>query len=164
MSPSELNSYLHEQRENGFTGLSQQKRLFALRFIEACSYVEAAEAADITPETGRRWLRDPLVSCFINYLNQQKEHYSLIDAGFIETQYLRLFAKLTGEEAVPFVNREGIESQVKRFDGAGAVAALRDMAKISGHYKEDPKVKVEIGTVLSEEQKKMLDDMLESNY
>lgn len=161
MRSQELNAYLAEQRENGFLGLAQDKRLFGLTFVETGSYIQASDKAQVSRETGKRWLTDPLVSCFINYLNQQKEHYSLIDASFVESQYLSLFAKLMGEDEVDMVDKEGFPMSRKKFHASEAVAALRDMAKISGHYKEDNSLNIKITSDLTEDQKRLLDKALD---
>ena len=163
MTQDELRSFLADQRENGFLALGQDKRLFALNFVETGSYAMASEAAMVVKDTGRRWLRDPLVSAFIAYLNQQKEHYSLIDASFVESQYLVLLAKLLGEEEVPMVNKDGAQFSAKKFHSSEAVAALRDMAKISGHYKEDSTVNVHV-TNLTDDQRRILNEKLDANY
>jgi|GEM_PF-4804341 len=163
MTPGELNSFLAEQRENGFLALPQPKRLFGLNFTETGSYAKASEAASISNDTGRRWLRDPLVSAFISYLNQQKEHYSLIDASFVESQYLVLLAKLLGEEEVPMVNKDGATFLGRKFHSSEAVAALRDMAKISGHYKDDSTITVQV-TNLTDDQRRILNEKLDANY
>lgn len=157
MTPQEFANFLTEQQQNGYTALSQRDRQFALEFVQTGSYVEAAKAVGVTPPTGARLLKDPLVSSFIHHLNQRKEHYSLIDASFIETQYLVLFAKLSGEVPVPVVDKDGISRDVRKFDGAAAVSALRDMAKISGNYREDGTLKIGLLTQdLTDEQKKLL--------
>lgn len=164
MKSAELSAYLAEQRENGFIGLDQTKRLFALEFVQTGSHIKSSETAGIDRETGKRWLRDPLVSCFINYLNQQKEHYSLIDASFVEAQYLNLFSKLIGEEEVDMVDKDGCAITRRKFHASEAVAALRDMAKISGHYKDDASLNIRLVTELSEDQKQLLDKMLDGKY
>lgn len=164
MTADEQRLYLEEQRQNGFLDLPQDKRAFALEFVQSGSYVEASNAVGIQTGTGRRWLRDPLVASFIQYLNQQKEHYSLIDAGFIETQYLVLLGKLLGEEAVPMADKEGVVFQAKKFHASEAVSCLRDLAKISGHYKEEGStVNVQV-TNLTEEQRRILNEKLDANY
>lgn len=164
MASGELSKFLAEQRENGFLDLDQNKRLFALEFVQTGSYVESAAKAGVASDTGRRWLKDPLVSCFINYLNQQKEHYSLIDASFVESQYLGLFAKLVGEEEVDIVDKDGLAIRRKKFHASEAVAALRDMAKISGHYKEDVSLNMKLTADLSEDQKQILDKLLDGKF
>lgn len=165
MTPEERKIYLAQQRENGFQDLDQKKRLFVLNFIETGSYTQAASAAKVGSDTGKRWLRDPLVQAFKRYLNEQQEHYSLIDAGFVETQYLQLFAKLTGEEAVAMVDKDGRSFEAKQFQGAAAVSCLKDLAKISGHYKEDGSVvNVQVNTALTDAQRKLLDEQLNNAF
>jgi len=164
MTAEEQRLYLDEQRQNGFLDLPQDKRAFALEFIQTGSYIEASKSAEIQTATGRRWLRDPLVAAFIQYLNQQKEHYSLIDAGFIETQYLVLLGKLLGEESVPMVTSDGASYSAKKFHSSEAVGCLRDLAKISGHYKEEgATVNVQV-TNLTDEQRQLLNSKLDENY
>lgn len=164
MNPADLKQFLVDERANGFLNLAQDKRAFALAFVSGASYLEAADEAGIHRTSAARTLRDPLVACFINYLNQQKEHYSLIDASFIEVQYLQLFAKLNGEIEVPLLDKEGNAMSRKVFHSSEAVTALRDMAKISGHYKDDPSILVQVQTALTEEQKAVLDKALNDSY
>lgn len=164
MTADEQRLYLDEQRQNGFLDLPQDKRAFALEFIQSGSYVEASNAIGIQTATGRRWLRDPLISAFIQYLNQQKEHYSLIDAGFIETQYLILLSKLLGEEAVPMVDKDGTAFLAKKFHSSEAVGCLRDLAKVSGNYKEEgATINVQV-TSLTDEQRQILNAKLDETY
>lgn len=164
MTADEQKQFLSEERENGFPRLEQTKRAFALEFVATGSIAEAAGVAGVTNDTGRRWLKDQHVAAFIHYLNQQQEHYSLINASFIETQYLGLLGKLLGDEEVAILDKEGIQRYGKKFDGAGAVSCLRDLAKISGHYKEDGNtINVQV-TTLTDEQKRFLDEKLNSAY
>lgn len=164
MRPDDLKSFLADERANGFLSLSQQQRQFAIEFTKCASHLEAADLAGIPREKALRTLRDPLVACFVNYLNQQKEHYSLIDASFIEVQYLGLLGKLMGEEEVACVDKEGTPMTRKIFEGSAAVALLRDLAKISGHYKDDPSVVVNVTPALTEEQQALLDKALDERY
>lgn len=164
MMPGELKQFLVDERANGFLSLTQEQRIFGLSFTQGFSYLEAADKAGISRNAAARTLRDPLVACFINYLNQQKEHYSLIDASFIEVTYLNLLAKLMGEEEVPMVDKEGTPISRKVFHSSEAVALLRDMAKVSGHYKDDPSIILNVATNLTEEQKAILDKALDANY
>lgn len=164
MTADELKLFLSEERESGFQRLDQKKRAFALDFIQTGSAPKSADAAGIAPDTGRRWLKDPHVAAFIHYLNQQQEHYSLINASFIETQYLSLLGKVLGEEPVAMVDKDGVAFSARKFDGSAAVSCLRDLAKISGHYKEDGNtINVQV-TTLTEAQKKFLDEKLNSEY
>lgn len=164
MNPADLKQFLVDERENGFLSLAQDKRIFALEFVKGATYLEAADAAGIHRNVAARVLRDPLTACFINYLNQQKEHYSLIDASFIEVTYLQLLSKLMGEEKVPMLDKEGSAMERKVFHSSEAVACLRDMAKISGHYKDDPSIIVAVQTKLTEEQQAILDKALDERY
>ena len=164
MRPADLKSFLAEERENGFLSLTQAQRNFAIEFTKCASHLEAADHAEIPRDKALRTLRDPLVACFINYLNQQKEHYSLIDASFIEVQYLGLLSKLMGEEEVPMLDKEGTPMKRKVFHSSEAVALLRDMAKISGHYKDDPSVVVNVAAQLTEEQQALLNKALDERY
>jgi len=164
MTPDELRTFLADERENGFLSLGQIERTFALEFVASGSYIEAAEKAGIGRDRARRLLKDSHVACFINYLNQRKEHFSLIDVSFVEVQYLSLFAKLMGDDEIDLVDKEGTVSRVKKFHASEAVAALRDMAKISGHLKDDPSLVVINGVQLTEEQQAILNKALDERY
>lgn len=164
MRPNDLRSFLAAERENGFQSLTQAQRNFAIEFTKCASHIEAAKNSDIPVSQALRTLRDPVVSCFINYLNQQKEHYSLIDASFIEVQYLGLLSKLLGEEDVRVMDREGDVREVRVFHSSESVALLRDLAKISGHYKDDPTTVINVASQLTEEQQAILDTALDAKY
>lgn len=165
MTPEQLRSFLAEERENGFLHLDQDGRLFAIEFTRCGSVPEAADAVKISRERAKRMIRDPLVRNFINYLNQQKEHYSLIDASFIETQYLELLAMVLGKEDVAMVNKDGMTFTARAFDGNVARGVLQDLAKISGNFKDDPSVVINQNNVnLSDSQKAALDKLLDADY
>lgn len=164
ISPADLKSFLADERANGFLHLSQESRLFALEFIQSGNHLDAAEAAGLPRSKGVSILRDAQVANFINYLNQQKEHYSLIDASFIEVQYLSLYSKLLGNEDVAVMDKEGDVHQRRIFHSSEAVSCLRDMAKISGHYKDDPTTVLNIHAQLTPEQQATLNEALDGRY
>lgn len=169
-NPEGLKAWLETNRLNGFSDLSQAERLLALEYVKTGDRFEAAKAAGIAPNRILRTLRDPLVQEFIKYLNDQRQHYSLIDASFVEVQYLSLYGKLIGEEEVPIVDKDGFVLMRHKFHASESVAALRDIAKMSGVYKEEQSaVNVNIGlggqTVkLTPEQQAAFDEVLNDRY
>lgn len=134
--PEELKAWLEENRQNGFLDLSSQHKQFAFEYLKCYSHLQAADAVGIARNIALRTLKDPLVQAFIVYLNERKEHYTLIDASFIEVQYLSLYGKLIGEEDVPMVDKNGDCFVGRKFHAAEAVGALRDMAKSTKFFKE----------------------------
>lgn len=167
-NPEGLKSWLEQNRLNGFSDLSQAERLFALEYVKTCDRFEAARVSGIAPTRTLRILRDPLVQEFIKHLNDQKQHYSLIDAAFIEVQYLSLYGKLMGEEAVAIVDKENCVHMRHKFHASESVAALRDMAKMSGVYKEEQpgvNVNVNLGNVkLNPEQQAAFNKVLDDSF
>lgn len=168
-NPDALKSWLEANRQNGFMDLPQQHRAFVLEYIKTHDRFDACDVAGISRNQSLKVLRDPLVQEFIKYLNEQKQHYSLIDASFIEVQYLSLYGKLLGEEEVAMVDKDGNTLVRKKFHASESVAALRDMAKMSGVYKEDPvspvNVNVNLADVkLTNNQQAALDKALDDEF
>lgn len=168
-NPEGLKSWLETNRLNGFSDLPQKERLFALEFVKSGDRFEAAKRAGIASNQTLRTLREPLVQEFIQYLNAQKQHYSLIDASFIEVQYLTLYGRLMGEEEVAVLDKEGFVQMRHKFHGSESVAVLRDMAKMAGVYKDDPAVNVNINgapavKALTADQQDTLDRVLDDKF
>lgn len=167
-NPTGLKSWLENNRLNGFADLPQAERLFALEYTKTGDRFEAGRVSGIAANRTLRTLREPLVQEFIQYLNEQKQHYSLIDASFIEVQYLTLYGRLMGEEEVAVLDKEGFVQMRHKFHASESVSALRDMAKMAGVYKDDPAVNVNINGVgpaeLTADQKDTLDKVLDGKF
>lgn len=164
-----LKSWLEANRLNGFADLPQADRLFALEYVKSGDRFAAAKKAGIAVNQSLRRLREPLVIEFIKYLNEQKQHYSLIDASFIEVQYLTLYGRLMGEEEVAVLDKEGFVTMRHKFHASESVAALRDMAKMAGVVKGDgPEVNVNFGqqapAQLTPLQRSILDRALDDEF
>lgn len=168
LNPNDYVTFLDQNRANGFADLPAKHRLFALEYIKVYDHRSAAVVAGFDADKGIRLLREPLVAEFIADLRQKKEHVSLIDAAFIEVQYLNVLGKLLGEEDIAMVDSDGISRTGRRFHASETVSALRDMAKIAGLHKADGasvNVNVNLGAVnLTAEQKALLDKALDSSY
>ena len=170
LSRDELKEKLEANRLNGFAGLPANHRLFALQYHQFPDHREAAEAAGMTRASGIRVIRDPLVQEFLRHLREKQEHYTLIDKGFIEVQYLKLNGKLLGEEEVSLVDKDGCSFIAKKFHASEAVSALRDMAKSIEFFKEEPAPNVNVNVNnfvtadLTDEQKAILDAALDAKY
>lgn len=166
-----LKEHLESNRLNGFADLPANHRIFALEYFKEPDRFKAAEVAGIAKSGALRVLRDPLVQEFLKYLRDKQEHYTLIDKGFIEVQYLNLFGKLIGEEDVQMVDKDGVAFTAKKFHASEAVSALRDMAKSINFFgDESPKLSVNVGVnnfanvELTDEQKAILDAALDAKY
>jgi hypothetical protein len=149
--------------------LCTQHKHFCYEYITTYNIYEAADAASIARTVARRTFQKPLVQEFIQYLNAEKQHYSLISAAFIESQYLSLYGRLLGEEQINTLDKDGNEISVLKFHGPEAVSALRDMARSTGFYKEEPKTAVNVHVSLNDvkltnDQKAVLDAALDASY
>lgn len=167
-NPEGLKDWLEQNRLNGFADLPQKERVFAVEYFKTSDRFSASKVSGIAANYSLRTLRDPLVQEFLQYLNEQRQHYSLIDASFIEVQYLTLYGKLTGEEEVATLDKEGFVQMRHKFHASESVAALRDMAKMSGVYKEEQpatNVNINLGAVkLTPQQQEMLNRTLDDSY
>ena len=170
MKPGDLLKFLEDNRKNGFLDLPQQHRAFALEYVQSYDLFASADLVGIPRTAARRTLNNPLVRCFIEYLNAEAQYYSLLNKTFIEAQYLSLYAKLIGAEEVEVFDVEtGKTISVRNFRAAPAVACLRDMAKMAGMFPKEGLISVNVGvgimgSPLTERQQKLLDSILDDEY
>lgn len=167
-----LEQFLESNRLNGFMDLDLKARSFILEYVQTHNRNAAAQAVDISKDQGTRILQDPLGREFLKYVQGKRQHYSLVNAAFIEIQQLDLLTKLLGEEEVPMVDKDGRPYQAKKFHSSEAVALLRDMSKSAGLI-DDTRIKINnvnntsssaTNVELTDDQKKILDQVLDGKF
>lgn len=136
MKSDELSQRLKFNRENGYPELTSQQKVFANRYFEDFDIIAATEAVAIAKSTGLKWLRNPLVSDYVEFLTKDFAEGSVIRREWVELQWLETWAKLSGKAESEFVNRDGDSFMVKKFHASESVSALKELTRLSGLDKD----------------------------
>lgn len=131
--PSEVKSVIETLRSKNWAGLAPDSRAFAVAYLKSYSHIQAAR--DIgKPGRGLDYIRDPLVSAFIQDLQQDFDEYNFITANWVRQKWVELIPKLMGEEAVPVITSHGEEVKAHKFHSSESIAALRELSKSTKFY------------------------------
>lgn len=130
------NEVIARNKDNGYLDLEAKKKAFVFKYLEAYDLTDAAIATGVSRETARKWLREPLVSSFLNEWQQEMGQRSIISRDFVNQQWLRLLPKVMGEEAVAMVDKEGLQYEAKEFDAVAATRILTELSKSTNFYNE----------------------------
>ena len=151
---------IERNRETNWADLPDQKKAFAYEYVvNGYKHGNAAETVGLARSGGLRVLRDPLVSAFIQHLQEKHFTTSIITKQFVEDQYLQILPFLKGEEEIPIVNGQGIEGMAKKFHASELTGVLRDLSKVTGYQKEDESnknitnIQINLGAVVSDPEK-----------
>jgi len=133
----ELSNYIDSNRKNGWPDLKPNEKTFAFNYMQHFNHNRAArDAGWKSAGYGLKLLRDPLVSAFIGFLKDELQERTLIDAEFVQSQWLELLPKLNGEEDIPLITSSGEEIMARKFHGSEMVSALRELGKSTKFYEE----------------------------
>lgn len=131
----DLNTQISHNKLNGWEDLTEQQKLFGMRYVESYVIKRAAEEAGISALKASKWLRDPLMLEYIGELQALLNGRSIINKDFIALQFLNLLPKLMGEEEVPIIFA-GEMISTKKFFANETVSVLRELAKSTDFYND----------------------------
>ena len=151
---------IERNRDSGWPDLPDQRKGFGYIYLSnGYNHREAAKKVGFSKNSGMKILREPLVSAFIQYLQEKHFTTSIITKQFVEDQYLQILPYLKGEEEIPIVNGQGGTANVKKFHASELTAVLRDLSKVTGYQKEDESnknitnIQINYGAVISSPEK-----------
>lgn len=130
------NEVIARNKDNDYVDLDPKKKAFVFKYLESYELRDAAEAVGVSRETARKWLREPLVSAFLNEWQQEMGQRSVITRDFVNQQWLKLLPKVMGEEAVAMVDKEGSAFEAKEFDAVAVTRVLTELSKSTNFYNE----------------------------
>lgn len=130
------NEVIARNKDNGYADLDAKKKAFVFKYLEAYELRDAAEAVGVSRETARKWLREPLVSSFLNEWQQEMGQRSVITRDFVNQQWLKLLPKVMGEEEVAMVDKDGMQYTAKEFDAVAATRVITELSKSTNFYNE----------------------------
>lgn len=109
--------------------LTDEEKAFSAAYVEnGYSVVEAAEASGIHLHTCRKMLSNPVVRKAITEVQEAVGEIDFLNDRWVKEQLLRLYPKLIGEEAVPFIDNQGVQVMAKKFHPEVAVRVLEYVA------------------------------------
>lgn len=130
----DYNELVKINQDNGYESLSAQQKAFAHSYLESYSISESAESVGISPSTGSKWFRDPLVNAYIADIQAEYQRRSVVDADFVRTQWLKVLPKVLGEEEVPMILSDGTQIFGRKFHSADASKVLTELSKSTKFY------------------------------
>lgn len=136
-SSEDLKNQIEANKNAGWFDLTDQQKMFGMAYVETYVIKSSAEAANVSPNTASKWLREPLILEFINELQSHLNNRSVITKDFVNLQWLKLMPKLMGEEEVAMVDKEGDEFMAKKFHSGEAVGLLKELSKATNFYEAD---------------------------
>lgn len=109
--------------------------MFAYTYLTDLNAGNAAEAIGYSRGQGSKFLRDPLISQFIEELKTEVYSRLTVNADYVRSLWLMAMPKFMGEEEVSKITSNG-EVSGKHFDSSAVVAALKELGSMTDIYKE----------------------------
>lgn len=127
---------LAENVKNGFMSLEPKRKLFAYEYLLDYNHMRAAEEVGFSKHRGIGLLREPLLGEFIEFLKKEQSMRLNIDSDMIKTMWLETILILSGKTEAPRLMKDGGIINVKAFEAAPLVSALREMGKSTKFYED----------------------------
>jgi len=113
-------------REDGFVCLTPLERQFALEFVvSGCTLKALATQFDIPLRDITKMYNDPVVRGFIADLQAEVLQHKLINEQWVESQIMKIWPQLMGEETVPLVDKSGAAFNAKKFHATEVTSLLK---------------------------------------
>ena len=130
----EYHAIIERNEKSDWSDLEPRERAFAYSYLTDYNHRRAANDVGLGADAGIRYLRRPLVSAFIQFLQERSHIANTITDDFVRTQMLNLLPKLLGQEPVPLVDKDGGEFDALKFHPSESVNLLRELAKSTKFY------------------------------
>lgn len=124
--PSEELAKLHDL-------LTPQERLFCHEYLVDFNHRRAADKVGLSPNSGIRFLRKPLITQYIKHLTDELAHESIITRDMVQYELVHEYLpRAKGDVPVHGVDRDGVQFEAKITNMAAYGKAIDLMAKHSG--------------------------------
>lgn len=135
LNKKESEALIKRNKAEDWPDLDPQRRAFALRYIIDYDHREAAEEVGLNKENALKYIREPLTSAYIAYLQEESNISDIITNDFIRTQFLNLIPMLSGQVDVPMiVGKDGRQVEAKKFHSNELISVLKELAKSTKFY------------------------------
>lgn len=128
-----------EAREGGYVCLTPLQRQVAIEFVTTGNTLkEVAERMRQPVAIIKEAFNDPITRAFIADLQKEFGAHKIVNAAWVESQILRIWPQLVGEEEVYLVNKAGEEIRARKFHGPEVASILKhfsgnaDQKKVGG--------------------------------
>lgn len=109
--------------------LTDEEKAFAAAYAEnGYSVVDASEDSGIPLHICRKMLNSPVVRKAVTEIQEAIGEIEFLNDKWVKEQLLRLYPKLIGEEAVPFIDNQGVQVMAKKFHPEVAMRVLEYVA------------------------------------
>lgn len=125
------NTFL-EQERLGWPDVTDQEKLFVVKYLVSFNHRKAAEEVGLDPESSLKMLRDPLINAYAKWMRKGIEARDLLTREMVAHRWLEAIPELRGDEAVPCVTKDGEEVMARKYHGPELIRALVELSKISG--------------------------------
>lgn len=126
------------QEERGWPDIEPVHKAFAHEYVlNGYDHLSAAERVGIARSGGIRVRRKPLVSAYINWLQERKLKSDIITKDFVSARLEDLYDMAIGEIDIPLVTGAGESFYAKKFQGGLALQILQEQSKMNGITKPD---------------------------
>jgi phage terminase small subunit len=120
---------------NGFEDLTLNERAFGLNYLVHYDERRAASECGYSKQHGARLLRKPLVAAFIKWLQDEQQIANIVTEEMVRTSLLNLIPRLSGEEDIPIVTKDGFTVMARKFHGTELISVLKVLREMADDYK-----------------------------
>jgi hypothetical protein len=123
-------SLLDYNKANGWPDVTPQQKLFSREFAHIGILSRACKASKVSTAKAVMWVRDPLISAYIGYIQEELSSRSLLTRQFVELSLLEQYEKANGNIDIPIVDRNGDVIMAPRWNGQVALGVLKEMGSM----------------------------------
>jgi hypothetical protein len=128
---------MEEQATLGWPDVTDQEKVFVVRYLVDFNHKKAAEESGIDPDKALRVLRDPLINAYTKWLRRGLEARELLTREMVAHHWLEALPKLRGEEEIPLVTKDGQQTKGKKYHASEYVRALVELSRITNLTPEE---------------------------
>jgi len=135
LNKEESEALILRNKAENWPDLPPQRKAFALRYIIDYDHRAAAKEVKLNETYDLKYIREPLTSAYIAYLQEESNISNVITNDFIRTQFLNLIPMLSGQVEVPMiVGTTGLQVEAKKFHASELISVLKELAKSTKFY------------------------------
>lgn len=124
--PKGIPARVTRARQEGYVNLTPFQRQFAMEFVlSGTSLKKIARIMDLPLFTIRSMYNDPVVRAYIADFQKEIAAHRLINDQWVETQIMKNWPKLMGEEPVDIVTSKGTHTRQKKYHGPEIASILK---------------------------------------
>lgn len=120
---------------NGFQDLTLNEHAFCLNYVVHYDERRAASESGYSKSHGARLLRKPLIAACIKWMQENRQIANHVTEEMIRTCLLNLVPKLSGDEEIPVVTKDGFTVMARKFHSSELLNLLKMLREMADDYK-----------------------------